>query len=167
MYFPGPSLVPLVVYEDISKVVDSLTKLPSLSGGIGVYGSAAAYALVWELGSKRLKKPGPKTMWGINRYGKRRIFSTQAPGGYVGILEDEFWPIIEEEIMQVDFLAKDAGLRLEIALDNASQKIAQLVRQYAPVDSGDLRSQIYGIDTDEADILLASSDLESAGTLII
>lgn len=169
MFVPSPPLTPLVSYAD--SVDDYLSDLanipPTVSGGIGVYGSAAAYALVWELGATKRKSPGPKTLWSVNWKGDIVILTRQAPRGYVGFISDQFWPIIEEELDKVDFGASSLNLRLEVAMDNASQRIARLVSDTAPVDSGDLRSQIMAVDSDEASFLSTASGLESGSTLII
>ena len=123
-------------------------------GGIAIFGSAAAYGLVWEYGAPppwHIKKPGPKTVYGSNPTGKGGdIFSSQAPAGYIAIHEEEFWPIIEEEMATVQFKSSTADgirLELEIAMDNASQRIARIVSDSAPADSGDLRSQIQYVDS--------------------
>lgn len=167
MYIPSPSLMPLISIP-ITNYLSQLDDVgDDITGGVGVYGSAAAYALVWELGSRKLKSPGPKTLWSVNRDGDIAILTRQAPRGYVGFLSGEFWPIIEAELMSVDFGQPNIRLRLEVAMDNASQKIAKLVSEAAPVDSGDLRSQILGVDSDEASMLSQSSGLESGATLIL
>lgn len=167
MFIPAPLISPLLSIQSIPDYLSDLEDIQDISGGIGVYGSAAAYALVWELGSRRLKRPGPKTLWSVNRDGNIAILTRQAPRGYVGFISDQFWPIIEEELSKVNFASRSLKMQLEIAMDNASQKIARLVSDTAPVDSGDLRSQIQGVDSDEASFLGAASGLESAGTLII
>lgn len=168
MYYPRPSLAPLVVFTEIEKFLQEFEGIGSVSGGVGVFGSAAAYALVWELGSLRLKQPGPRTVWGTNREGEKRIMSSQAPEGYVGVISDEFWPIIEEELGHLSFKGTDSHeirLELEVVIDNAMQRIARIISDAAPVDSGDLRSQIQYIDSGEMD-LQEATDLESDSTLI-
>lgn len=164
MYIPSPSLMPLVSIQNIDKFMSNIDGLQSISGGIAVYGSAAAYALVWELGSRKLKKPGPKTLWSTNRLGRRAILTRQAPFGYVGYVSDQFWPIIRTELAKVDFTGSSIRLAIEVAMDNASQKIARLVSDTAPVDSGDLRSQIQYVDSGD---LGNSAAMVSAGTLIL
>jgi hypothetical protein len=159
----------MLVIKELPAFMQEFVSLGKITVGVGVYGSAAAYALVWELGSRRLKSPGPKTMWSTNRDGERAILTTQAPHGYV-TPTDEFWPIIEEEVGRINFgnakTSKEAALRLEVALDNASHRIAAIIAQRAPVDSGDLRSQIMGIDADEMQSM-SIEDSEDSGTLII
>lgn len=167
MHIPIPSLLPLAVFEDIdTSSLDDLINLKNLSSGIVVVGPAATYALVWELGSDRLTKPGPKTVWGTNRFGESKIMSSQAPEGYVGIISDEFWPIIEEELSKVDYGSKYLQVKMEVALDNASLRIAELVREAAPVDQGDLRAGIQGVDSGDP-TLGGATDAISAATLIL
>jgi len=169
MFIPGPSLFPLIAIQRLDEFLSEFEGMDSISGGVAVYGSAAAYALVWELGSKRLKSPGPKTLWSVNREGEVAILTRQAPLGYVGFVSDQFWPIIEKELATIKFSSKTtAGIRIEIevALDNASQAIARIISDAAPVDTGDLRSQIQYVDSAE----MSSSNLsalESQGTLLI
>jgi hypothetical protein len=139
----------------------------SMSVGVGVFGSAAAYALVWELGSRRLKNPGPKTCWGANRFGETVILTKQAPMGYVGIHAGDAQKILSDEVGSVKMDLGDLNrskLNLEVALDNAAQAIARIMSDSAPVDSGDLRSQIMSISTDEAEFLDTDDD---QGTLFL
>lgn len=169
MVIPGPSFVPLVRTENIDDVFSGFSGVHNVVGGVAVYGSAAAYALVWELGNRRQKTPGPKTRWGINRNDERVILTSQAPYGYVGIGSFAFWKIIEEEIGAVSFSsgsAAEINVRLSVAIDNASQRIAQIIKSFAPVDKGDLVSQIQMVDSDESE-LLSSSNASSDATLIL
>jgi hypothetical protein len=167
MYIPTPSLMPLAIFDNIdTSSLDDLEHIKNISGGIAIFGPAAAYGFVWELGSLRLQQPGPRTVWGSNRDGDRRIMSSQAPRGYVGIISDQFWPIIEAAIQKVDFGGKSIQLQLEVAIDNASQKIANMVRNLAPVgETGDLRTGIQGLDS--SDTLLDTINTESDFTLIL
>lgn len=161
-------MAPLVIFPNLQQFLKEFEGIGSVTGGVGVFGSAAAYALIWELGSLR-EHTGPKTVWGTNRDGDRRIFSSQAPEGYVGVVSDEFWPIIVEELGHLTFRGTDSHsirLELEVVIDNAMQRIARIIADAAPVDSGDLRSQIQYIDSGEMDIQTAT-DLESDSTLIL
>jgi hypothetical protein len=163
--------MPLLTFKDLSSALSEFVGLGKLSAGVAVYGEASAYALVWELGSRRLKTPGPKTLWGVNRNEEKAILTRQAPSGYV-TPTNEFWPIIEDEIKQVNFAeasnAKEMMMLIEVALDNASQRIARVIAQRAPVDSGTLRSEIMGVDSDETDVLdIGSDDLEAGGTFVL
>lgn len=162
-------MLPLLLFKDIPSALEEFIGLDKLAAGVGVFGNAADYALVWELGSRRLKSPGPKTLWSTNREGEQAILTKQAPYGYVTPV-DEFWPIIYSEVNAVDFTRartpREMTLLLDVALDNASHRIARIIAQRAPVDSGDLRSQIQGIDADELNSL-SIEDSEDDGTLIL
>ena len=165
-------MTPILVIKALDNALSEYANLTNVSAGVGVYGSASAYALVWELGSRRLQSPGPKTVWSVNRNKQRAILTKQAPFGYVGIAVNQMWPIIKDELSKVDFSGTDSRasvLRLQVAMDNAAQRIAKIVADLAPVDSGDLRSQILGIDSDEIDFLDSGddSDLEAGGTLLL
>ncbi|MGI4815926.1 MAG: hypothetical protein ACRYGG_21690 [Janthinobacterium lividum] len=168
MYIPGPPVRPLIDIQSISTYLNEFENIGDVSGGVGVFGSAAAYAMVWELGSFRLKKPGPKTMWSVNRFGQKVILTKQAPLGYIGVIDDTFFPIIEKELMSVDFsnkTSKRLNKDLTAALNRASKRIADLIRLIAPEDSGDLKAQIQAVNA--GDSLLGASSIESAGTIIL
>ena len=128
----------------------------TVSVGVGVFGPATAYALVWELGSNRLKKPGPKTTWGTNRYGQKKILTKQAPKGYVGVNAKKAQKILYQAVQGVKFDLSDidaSKIKLEVAMDNAAQQIVGLFRQTAPVDEGTLRAGMQPIFTDEESLL--------------
>ena len=157
MILPGPSLVPTMVQrlENFMVQFDGLDK--PIVGGIAIFGSAAAYGLVWEYGAPppyHITKPGPKTEWGTNPLGETKIMTRTAPEGYVAIHEPEMYNILADEMSKVRFSSNTPDgirLELEIAMDNASQRIARIVSDSAPVDSGDLRSQIQYVDSDGSD----------------
>jgi len=170
---PGrPNFYPLVTIKDLTTALSEFVGLDKVSAGVGVYGEAAAYALVWELGSRRLKSPGPKTLWSMNRNQEEAILTKQAPFGYVTPV-DGFYQIMQEEIGDCNFTRahtpKEMVALLEIAMDNAAHRIAKIIASRAPKDSGTLSSQILGIDADEQDFLDLSADAESeaGGTLIL
>jgi hypothetical protein len=150
-----PNYLPLLV-TDLEKFLKTFPGAQKLSSGVGVFGTAEAYALVWELGSRRLLKygPVPKTLWSTNRLGEQAILTKQAPKGYVGINAKKAKKIFKEELAKVKINMQNMNLsklRLEIALDNAALRLARIISDSAPVDSGDLRSQIQSISTDEMD----------------
>lgn len=121
-----------------------------IRGGVGVFGSAAAYALVWEFGSLTMEKPGPKTLWGTNPKGERAILTKQAPEGYVAIHDDDLFKIMVAELKGAKLIGNNADetrILLEVVTDNISQAWAKVIADSAPVDSGDLRSQIQYIDS--------------------
>lgn len=148
-----PNYLPLLV-TDLEKFLKAFPGASTLSSGVGVFGTAEAYALVWEFGTLRWSAPGPRTTWGTNRLGQQRVMSKQAPRGYVGINAKKAKKIFKEEISKVKINMNNmelSKLKLEVALDNAALRTARLVSDSAPVDSGDLRSQIQMIDTDDMD----------------
>jgi hypothetical protein len=167
-----PAMLPLLVFKDIPNALAELVGLPKMRAGVGVYGEASAYALVWELGSRRMKRPGPKTTWSVNRNQEKAILTMQSPFGYVTPTSG-FDEIIQDEIAKIDFgkpaSPREMTMLLELALDNAAQQIAKIIARRAPVDSGALRSEILGVDTDESDFLDMGedADVEASGTLIM
>jgi hypothetical protein len=89
--------------------------------------------------------------------------------GYVGIAAEQYYQILEEELKKMDLSGTDSKtikVAFSVAIDNASQRIAKVIRSLAPVDSGELRSQIQMVDTDESD-LLSAANAESDGTFIL
>lgn len=117
---------------------------PAIGGGAASVGEAAAYALVWEWGNTRQTKQGPRTVRGINPDGESVWLSSQAPMGYISLHEDEFLVAIGDEVSQVDF--SDGILKavpdLLSAADRSSARIAYIISQNAPIDSGDLADSI-------------------------
>jgi hypothetical protein len=115
-----------------------------VEAGVGVEGSAAAYALVWEFGNIRQTKPGPKTVLGTNpKTGEVAFFSTQAPHGYVRVLLPLLRKIMMDECARMTFtdLSKIES-DLKATAIRITQRFAELISAQAPKDSGDLRSQI-------------------------
>ena len=169
MFIPSPSLTPIVRFENVNDFLSEFEGVQNVVGGVAVYGAAAAYALVWELGSRRLKSPGPKTLWSLNRDGDIAILTRQAPRGYIGFHGDEFEAIIASEFSKVKFsssTAKGLYLEMSVAMDNASQRIAALISSYAPVDTGELASSIEMVDSDDMGSM-GSSNAESDGTFVL
>ena len=113
--------------------------------GVKVEGPAAAYALVWEWGNARQTKPGPKTVLGINPDGSRVYLSLQAPRGYIRVNSPLFAIALKEELAKVRFTAETTGgvsSQLEKAALRTVQRMAQIIRDHAPVDTGELESSI-------------------------
>lgn len=128
----------------------SLSQLDfSVFAGVAASGPGTAYALVWELGNIRMTKAGPKTVMGHNPIsGETAFFSTQAPLGYVRVLVPVFMQIIVNEMRTVQWASANKAV-IEKQIKNAAavitQKMAQLVAQHAPVDTGDLQMSIVPI----------------------
>lgn len=152
MYVPGPAAAPKVKVQNLEKFLVEFEDLKEpIAGGVAVYGPAAAYALVWEYGRSDVN-PGPKTLWSTNPLGQKRVMTKTAPHGYVAIHEDEMWPILVQELSKVSWDVKsgqELRIRLEVAIDNASQQIATIISASAPFDTGDLKAGIQYIDSSE------------------
>jgi hypothetical protein len=133
-------------------------------GGVVSEGDAAAYALVWEWGNARQTKEGPKTVRGINPDGESVWLSTQAPYGYIRINEPEFTNIVQQEIAAVDFKAAETGEEILASLKDASARagarVAELIREVAPLDTGALRESIQGADPNDKDLAVDDEELE-------
>ncbi len=80
------------------QILDYVGTRPTIKISLSITGPAAAYALVWEWGSTRITKPGPKTTWGENPNGDRVILTKTAPLGYIRTNIPEFRKIIREEM---------------------------------------------------------------------
>lgn len=133
-------------------------------GGIVSEGDAAAYALVWEWGNARQTKEGPKTVKGINPDGDEVWLSIQAPFGYIRIHEPDFVRIIIDKLAATDFsetvTAKEVRAEMEKASASSAELIAELIRQGAPVDSGDLRESLQAADPNDPDLAVDDEDME-------
>jgi len=133
-------------------------------GGVIVEGDAAAYALVWEWGNARQTKEGPKTVKGINPDGEQVWLSVQAPFGYIRINEPVYFQILERELGAIDFseaiTAKEILAEMKKASAAAAELIAEIIREHAPVDSGDLRDSISPTDPDDPDLAVDDEELE-------
>jgi hypothetical protein len=133
-------------------------------GGVVSEGDAAAYALVWEWGNARQTKQGPKTVKGMNPDGSEVWLSIQAPSGYIAIHEPEFLQIINYQLGQIDFSEAETGkeIRDEMkkASANAARMIAEIIKDFAPVDKGTLRESIEAADPDDPDLAVDDDDIE-------
>ncbi len=133
------------LFEQLDKYAEELSRLDKVvQSGVIVEGDAAGYALVWEWGNARQTKKGPKTTLGINPDGKKVWLTIQAPKGYINILTHEFMAIVDEELAHVKFNEGPEAVYKQIskAAQQAAVKMAQLIKEYVPVDSGDLQSSI-------------------------
>lgn len=133
------------LFKQLDEYAAELSRLDKVvQSGVMVEGPAAGYALVWEWGNARQTKKGPKTTLGINPDGKRVWLSIQAPRGYIRVLTPQFLNAIDKELEKIRFNEDSASIvkQLTIAADNVAKKIAVLISQNAPEDSGTLSSSI-------------------------
>lgn len=138
-----------------------------VSVGVVAEGDAAAYAEVWEWGNARQTKPGPKTVLGTNPDGQMVWLSIQAPFGYIHINEPFFWRIIDEELQKVDLNQPNkAALQKEFETHARviASAMADVIKDSAPVDTGQLRDSIKPVEP--GDSILATAD-DSSGVLIL
>ena len=113
--------------------------------GVKVEGPAAAYALVWELGNAKQTKPGPKTVRGINPDGSHVFLSIQAPRGYIRVSSSLYAAALKQELTKVKFVSESTGAistQLERAAVRTVKRIRDIIKDHAPVDSGELVSNI-------------------------
>ncbi len=133
-------------------------------GGVVSEGDAASYALVWEWGNIRQTKEGPKTVKGINPDGEEVWLSVQAPFGYIRIHEPDFIKILQDKLGAIDFsdvvTAKQVRDEMKKASAAAAEMIAELIREVAPKDKGDLEQSIQAADPDDPDLAVEDDDIE-------
>jgi hypothetical protein len=135
---------------------------PTIQMGVKVVGPAAAYAMVWEWGSARLTKPGPKTTWGVNPAGEVVILTLTAPNGYIRIHKPEYRQIIREEMNLIpwnEMGPRQIRKKIAEALAAASQRCAELIAESAPYDTGELEKSIVAITTDDPKALVLDDHL--------
>ncbi len=166
---PLPGLDDKTVKE-LEKVFNSLkdaAKEGPVRGGVISEGDAAAYALVWEWGNARQTQSGPKTVLGTNPDGDSVWLSIQAPTGYIRVNEDEYIRILEDQLGQMD-LDLTTGDQIRKAMIAASaiaaERIADVIRENAPKDSGDLRDSITAADPNDPELATVDEELELGGS---
>lgn len=158
-------MVSVVTTLDLSVLTGYLEGLKDLGqvveAGLTATGPAAAYAEVWEWGNARQVKQGPKTVLGVNPDGETVWLSTQAPMGYIAVHTDKYLEIVRAEIAKLA-LSGGEGTQEELkqVAHNAMEKIKEVVSEYAPVDSGQLRDCFQVAD--DGDAIL---DADPGGTI--
>lgn len=139
-----------VEVKGLDVLTQAFSSLPNrISAGVKVTGPASAYALVWEWGSSKLTKPGPKTLWSVNPAGQPAILTQTAPLGYIRVNHQMYIKIIKEEFKKLK-LAKTAVSNWKSKLDGmmwkAAVRCATLISDTAPIDEGDLRAGIVAVN---------------------
>lgn len=153
--------------KEITKLLKEFEKAASagpIRGGVVSEGDAASYALVWEWGNSRQTKEGPKTVKGVNPDGEEVFLSVQAPFGYIAIHEPEFLNIIQTALGEADFsdanTAGDIVKEMKRVSAIAGERIAEMLRQVAPLDRGGLRESIEPADPDDPELAQTDVDIE-------
>lgn len=118
---------------------------PSIRLVLVVGGEVAEYALIWEWGRVTCK-PGPKTLYGTNPDGETVVMTKTAPNGFIRVNRQQYRKILREELKAIQWkkIKKFSQIPPEIekALNRAAPRCADLIADTAPIDSGDLRSNI-------------------------
>lgn len=133
------------------KNIEAVTEAMALGGAhpvvrlnLVVTGDAARYALIWEWGRVSCS-PGPKTLWGTNPDGETRVMTKTAPSGFIRINRYKYRDIIKEELAAIRWSRlkpSEWNAAVTRALRRAAPRIAQLISDTAPIDTGDLREAI-------------------------
>lgn len=136
--------------EGLNRLDAMFGALPSeVRAGVKLTGPATEYGLVWEWGSARLTQPGPKTTWGINPNGDRRILTITAPQGWIRVNRREYIRFAKEEISKIQWNSIPTArwrTAMAEALYRAAQRCAALMEETAPVDTGQLVSGIVAVN---------------------
>lgn len=147
-------LVPGVLFEKLDEFLLEFEQHDrEIKSGVAVVGDAAAYALVWEWGNLRQQKSGPKTVLGTNPDGEMVWLSSQAPFGWIRLHEDEYWDALKHELSKAKFDQPNAHamtLELEKRAFNASKLIAEIMKEAAPKDSGDLADAVVAVSPSDS-----------------
>ena len=132
------------------RLLNALNSLPArIDGGVKVTGPAASYWGVWEWGSVRITKPGPKTTWGTNPAGERVVLTLTAPTGYIRTNRQRYVNALRSELAAAGLASNPISQwprRLRQAFNNASAICAEIIRQSAPEDTGQLKAGIVAVD---------------------
>ena len=155
--------------KGLDSLSDALESLPlSMQAGVKVAGEAADYALVWELGyATRVIQPGPKTTWSTNPLGEAKVLTIVAPTGYIRVNRFEYDKILREEFKSANLAQLPISAwpeAMKEMLNKAAERCAEVIRNAAPVDTGQLRSEIVPAPVGDgalADMQETSYDLES------
>lgn len=135
------SIYPEFVFELDKLLLEFEQHDKMISAGVQSVGPASAYAEVWEWGNVRQTKPGPKTTLGTNPDGEQVWLTIQAPYGYIHINENQYMEVIQKSLAKVRFkgnTAREITEELEAAATSAMERIAKIIHDNAPVDSGTL-----------------------------
>ena len=151
----------------LTKVLDGFKEAADegpVRGGIVSEGDAAAYALVWEWGNARQTKAGPKTVQGVNPDGETVWLSIQAPMGYIRVNEAEYIKILQNQLEAMDLGSLETGEEIRKGMEEASAKaaalIAEVIKEYVPVDSGDLRDSIGPAEPNDPELEVVEEEME-------
>lgn len=130
--------------ESLSAAFASLPM--TMQAGVKVSGESTAYWAIWEWGyATRVIKPGPKTQWGTNPAGEAKVLTIVAPTGYIRVNRKQYEEILQDEFKVSKIWKKPLSewepLMTSI-LNKAAERCAAVIRDAAPIDSGQLRSEI-------------------------
>lgn len=119
-----------------------------IEAAVVMTGKAKAYWFIPEVGSRRGARPwpNPRKKTRLGRSG--RVFSMQAPDGYIHILAPKFFQALTAAYKSIVGNGLPTRAQLVRAANQAANTAKGLIRNSAPVDSGALRS---GIQVDPAE----------------
>ena len=134
------SIYPTFTVDGLDEIFAEFKKpSPIVQVGVAAVGPAAAYAEVWEWGNARQTKQGPRTVLGTNPDGESVWLSSQAPMGYIRVNEDHYLELVKIELAKVKFSGPGTlRERLQKAGVRMAKGCAEIIKFFAPVDSGQL-----------------------------
>jgi hypothetical protein len=89
-------------------------------------------------------------LWSTNPDGEPAILTLTAPFGYIRSNNLAYWQIIKEEFAKAslgDTPVDQWEDKIRAMANTVSERCAKVMSDAAPIDSGDLRSSIEGVDT--------------------
>lgn len=119
-----------------------------IEAAVVMTGDAKAYWFIPEVGSRRGARPWPNPRKKTTTGRGGRVFSRQAPDGYIAILKPKFLQALTAAYKNIVGNKLPTRAMLVQAANQAANVAKNLIRNSAPVDSGKLRS---GIQVDPAE----------------
>lgn len=119
-----------------------------VSAAIVTSGKPVDYWGANEFGSRRGRRPWPNPRKKTTLGKGGRVFSRQAPQGFVFKFQQQFRRFLIDAYKQATNGGLPTRAKLVAAANQAAQRARSLIRNAAPVDSGELRNSI---EVDPAD----------------
>jgi hypothetical protein len=168
---PAPTVYSTAVIDKLDEFLLELAEHDQeITAGVAAVGDAAAYSEVWEWGNVRQTKQGPKTTLGVNPDGEKVWLSLQAPFGYIKVNENQYWDVLKDELGKVKFkstTARGITQELEAAAKKAMKRVAEIIGDHAPVDTGALSKSFRVINPGDAMLDDADDTGDMNRTLIL
>jgi len=113
-----------------------------VSAAVVTSGKPEDYWRSVERGSARGRRPWPNPRKKTTLGAGGRVFSKQAPTGFVGRFQKQFQQFLVDAYREVVGNGVPTRAKLVLAVNRATEKARSLIRGAAPVDSGALKNSI-------------------------